>query len=130
MEVVGLTAGLVSLALQVADGTRKLRDAYQLTGALPSKLDRLTTELDLLQHVAKQLDESDVPPNFRDGIIAPSLEDVAKALERLSKKVTKVESSKRLVVAARRVRHAPSCQDELKALEELVHHAQNKMVLL
>lgn len=130
MEVVGLCVGLVPLALQVAEGTRRLRDAYKRSGALPSKLESLAENLRLLQHVAKEIDRSEVPPDFRNAVIAPILKDVAKELDRLSRKVAKVESSRKLGVAARRVRFAPSCQDELNHLEELIHHAETKMVLL
>lgn len=129
MEVVGLSAGLVSLALQLADGTRKLRDAYKLTGSLPSKLDRLTDNLNHLQHVAELLGRSNIPSRFQNGIIASSLEDVTKELDRLSKRVAKLESSKKIAVAARRVWHAPSFQDELKHLEGLIHSTESKMLL-
>ena len=129
MEVVGLATALVPLAWQIADGTRKLRDAYKLTGTLPPKLDGLAENLRLLQHIAELLGRSNSPSTIQNGVIASSLKEVARELDNLSEKVAKVESSKKLAVVARRVRLAPSCQDELKYLEELVHSAESKILL-
>ena len=85
MEVVGLATALVPLAWQIADGTRKLRDAYKLTGALPSKLDRLTENLSLLQHIAQLLSRCNLPLAFLRGIIESSLDGMAKELNRVHK---------------------------------------------
>lgn len=132
MEVVGLSAGLISLALQVADGTKKLRDAYKALGKLPDRIDALTSELDYLRHVAGLLDRWN-EQRCQDALIAAhcrsSMGDVAAALNRLAAKVNKVTSSKGLSVPAHKLSLARSCPHDLDRLEKLVQVAKVNLIL-
>lgn len=132
MEVVGLSAGLISLALQVADGTKKLRDAYKVAGTLPTRIDGLTRELDYLRHVAGLLDRWK-EQRCQDALIAAhcrsSMGDVAAELDRLAGKVNRLESSKGLKVSARKLSLARSCPGDLDRLEKLVQVAKANLIL-
>lgn len=132
MEVVGLSAGLIFLALQVADGAKKLRDAYKVSGTLPARINGLTGELDYLRHVAGLLDRWN-EQRCQDALIAAhcrsSLADVAAELDRLAGKINKLKSSKGLSLPARKLSLARSCPEHLDRLEKLVQVAKANLIL-
>lgn len=122
-------AGLASLAIQLASGAKKIKEAYKLSKRLPDEIKLLTEDIDYLRRFMEQpsrphlLESSDAPEAT---YCRNCMQAVAEALDRLARKMPRDSNTRRL----RSLGRMGQCKDELESVRTKVRDAKLSLLML
>ncbi|KAK8875182.1 26S proteasome non-ATPase regulatory subunit 10 [Apiospora arundinis] len=131
-ELVGVVsgaAGLLSLAIQLASGAEKVKEAYRFSKRLPDEIKSLTEDLDFLRLFIEQpsrahwLESSDAPEAT---YCRNRLQAVAEALDRLARSTPRDSNTSRIKSLGR----MRQWKDELESVRTKIYHAKLSLVML
>ncbi|KAK7990081.1 tRNA (cytosine(34)-C(5))-methyltransferase [Apiospora arundinis] len=127
--VVSGAAGLLSLAIQLASGAEKVKEAYKLSKRLPDEIKSITEDIDFLQWFIDQLNRahslksSDAPEVT---YCTNRLQAVAEALDRLARKMPRDSNTSRI----RSLGRMGQWKDELESVRTKIRDAKHSLTML